>query len=1123
MGGPMADRPDRQNLRPASPALPPEVLGQAMAALTAAWTDRSDAEKSAVADRFTRTAGPTVIRVDPGPPIAARPLERVRYRGALSGSVRPAHLVAGIEVGAGEQDRGTPYDVLALAAGDFDRVVTEGQMRWTMRGAARAGLLRRLVAAEAGQGRPTLVALLADARSVPTDPTGELLRRITGQWLTGDPAGWAALRGQLLDRSSGEGKVTATVTSRDLVQALGWAGALPGVPEWLRLAERAQLVDSLIDSYVPLVAGGLVGRDAELARLRQVAELPRALLPWNGVPERGLPVLAVTGVGGVGKSTLVGHFVEPYLRAIRAGRPRLATVVVDLDRVAFRPHSEAELTYEVARQLACSWLDLADDIEQAVADSRRGREQRREYYQGSSADPETAGRAERELAHRLGGLIRGSGRATQTVLVVLDTFEEWQRERPFRDAPRQPWNDPEAQMAEWLLSLRHEMGLDDVRVVISGRAPVSDWPGFAALEPVQLDDLAPDDAAALLRWAIRELGIDDSALDDRFVAQLVEIVGRNPLTVRIAARFLAKLDPDERMRFVAEGAVEGSDQLDAEVLRAVLYDRFLGHVRDPDVQQLAHPGLALRRVTPELVEHVLAGPCGLTGVDAARATDLVERLADEVWLVTRDADGSLRHRSDVRRAMIRFMRADPDRAEQVDEVHLAAAAWYADPQRPPHPTPPLVEATYHRLMTETGSNDLDEQLRTYAAQLPELGEDVDDFHPAVAAQVRLQRGDALTPAQARHLPERHWRTYVEREGASWLHQDPAAAADLVLLREDLAAELDPPWLAQACWDSGRWGAYWRPTGPDVRMDGTRYGFLDALVSGAGPALARWEDAARRRIAEPASWEDAGADPAFFLLLAGGPAAVLQGRLPPTRRNPDQPTADQLRSLVARTVWGGDSEDLPRVGNTAGLFVPDPVELGWVVESVSSAERVAEMVDELRELGARAREATPGRDDDGLRTYDLLNSRAHRFAKTLDTEVALRRPGDGSPWPSEAESRVLRGDNPEWRTVVRNELVRNAPDDQWLRTLGEIATAMLPVPAVDLRPQLQPLLSEPTSRTALVTLVEYVDRSRRLGPFLADVSARHPSSAGLRRLGAAFQTWDQAHWRLFAALREQPPW
>ena len=69
-------------------------------------------------------------------------------------------------------------------------------------------------------------------------------------------------------------------------------------------------------------------------------------------------------------------------------------------------------------------------------------------------------------------------------------------------------------------------------------------------------------------------------------------------------------------------------------------------------------------------------------------------------------------------------------------------------------------------------------------------------------------------------------------------------------------------------------------------------------------------------------------------------------------------------------------------------------------------------------------------------------------------------------------RVLRGDNPEWRTV-RNELIRNAPNDEWVRTLGEIATALLPVPAVDLRPELQPLLSDTTSRTALVTLVEYL--------------------------------------------------
>ena len=70
-----------------------------------------------------------------------------------------------------------------------------------------------------------------------------------------------------------------------------------------------------------------------------------------------------------------------------------------------------------------------------------------------------------------------------------------------------------------------------------------------------------------------------------------------------------------------------SKGLNAEMRQAVLYERFLGHIADERVRELAHPGLVLRRVTPELVRSVLAGPCGLGAIDERQARQLPERLA----------------------------------------------------------------------------------------------------------------------------------------------------------------------------------------------------------------------------------------------------------------------------------------------------------------------------------------------------------------------------------------------------------------------------------------------------------------------------------------------------------------
>ena len=42
-----------------------------------------------------------------------------------------------------------------------------------------------------------------------------------------------------------------------------------------------------------------------------------------------------------------------------------------------------------------------------------------------------------------------------------------------------------------------------------------------------------------------------------------------------------------------------------EVLQGVLFRRILGHIHTPEIRQLAHPGLVLRRITPDLIKEVL--------------------------------------------------------------------------------------------------------------------------------------------------------------------------------------------------------------------------------------------------------------------------------------------------------------------------------------------------------------------------------------------------------------------------------------------------------------------------------------------------------------------------------------
>ncbi len=169
----------------------------------------------------------------------------------------------------------------------------------------------------------------------------------------------------------------------------------------------------------------------------------------------------------------------------------------------------------------------------------------------------------------------------------------------------------------------------------------------------------------------------------------------------------------------------------------------------------------------------------------------------------------------------------------------------------------------------------------------------------------------------------------------------------------------------------------------------------------------------------------------------------------------------------------------------------------------------DVAQELDELAERARTARPGSPDD-LRSHDVLGRFAGRIARRrYEADVLLR------PIRPDALT-ALRGDNPELRPAIRKVLHDVAPDDAWLKSLGELATALLPIPVADLRPDALPLLSESGARSAFVTLVEYVDRSRVMSCFLSGARQRHPDPR-LDALVRGFDRWDDAHRTLLEGL------
>jgi hypothetical protein len=1091
------------------------TLAEAAELLARTWARRSAGERSAFIDALAATTS------TPATP-RREVLLAVGERAALSGAVAPRDLVRDLE---GEEAAYT----LDMLAPEFDRTLAGDGWTWTLRTGPRQETLVRLVASGA------VSTALDDVADLPTDAAGIALRELVAGHVTP-----SALFANAISR----GSAPAT-----LVQALTWAAPLGGFAGDLAEARRRAHLAELGDSYGVLMRHGVFGREEELLKLQAFAETPVD-------QSKPVPLLPVVGIGGTGKSTLLAFFVQPYLDRLAAGDPTApAVVVIDFDRVLFRVNAEVELSLELTRQLGCAAPVASADfsvLRYQTAEQRR--------YTGTELSVgsdyvETQSRDTSDFEYQASLLIQMHELQDRPVLLVLDTFEEWQRDRPDPGAERASWNDPEQRILAWIARLRSTMGLRGLRVVVSGRAEVTTTVAVEARQPLLLSDLHRPAALAVL-------GAHN--ITGPPAESLVDIAGSNPLTLRVAARFYLRLEPAERQRFLA-GEADAALGLDAEMRRAVLYDRFLSHIDDCRVQRLAHPGLVLRRVTASLVRHVLAGLCGLGEIDANTAIALTEKLADEIWLVRRTPDG-LRHQPDVRRAMLRMMSEDPEHAETARRIHEAAIRWYESGRDRELSTEAAeVESFYHRLMMEPGDKPVlggqweaspegEEPNRRWAGLALALGGAVAELPAGVAAQVRVLSGEDLPDNEGQLLPDAAWNRWIARRGAALMAEDSGALAlDLLAARmSQRAVTEEPAWLAQACSDTARWDDYWEiarradhgasiPARDEQRSG--RYAMLNALFSRDPDDIAQYDDHLTSYLD---SYEISAASPGpalerlFFDLLCtlgvftsrrydpAGMAAPLAGELlglritsVRERSEIDLYPVDQVRRAL---TWIGS----PRTSRAfslvqlAGLFRPDPRWVAAFSQLVGDEPHQLEpYLDRLTTAASTARQAS-GRpsadlarpDVTALRTHELLGEWASRFARAWSDRVELQ--------PGKLRDRteliyVLRGDNPEMRPAIRLALAEAVPDDDGLRLLARIAQEILPIPATDLHPDVVPQRTSPDARKILVQLVEYVDRSGVMPEFLTNLLTERPQSKLLRRVTEAFATWDDAHKQMLSAL------
>jgi cellulose synthase operon protein C len=472
-------------------------------------------------------------------------------------------------------------------------------------------------------------------------------------------------------------------SARAAVQAVDWLQRiLDGLPDVATLRHRVDVL-TLLEPFRQLAGSHFRGRVQELgviadyvgvavpdsAQARAIARMREVLT----LHER--PPLMIWGPGGIGKSSLVAQFLLTHARMDDPNR--VAFAYVDFERPGF-VDEPAEALQEAARQIAVQYpatRTLYEQMRSRVAD---GFVSRRDTVAA-------------ELLDDLALMVRTSTANTAPFLLLFNKFHELQHKS----------GAAEQSLGQLLEELQAR--LPRLRTILIGRVRAAHIP-IQELEVSRFDHEAAADF-------LQAIGVEAGA-----ATVVARRVGGNPLTLRLAATVLKSVGPEGLGDLDTNDLVFAGDAL----VQGQLYGRILAHIQDPDVRRLAHPSMVLRRITPAAIRDILAGPCELTLEHPHDAQRLFDELRREVVLFVAAEEGALRHRPDVRRAMLASIQRE--RPEQVKRIHKNAVAFY----QPQAGALARAEEIYHRLSLDQEAGEID--VRWMPGVAPYLRSATEELH-----------------------------------------------------------------------------------------------------------------------------------------------------------------------------------------------------------------------------------------------------------------------------------------------------------------------------------------------------------------------------------------------------------
>lgn len=518
---------------------------------------------------------------------------------------------------------------------------------------------------------------------------------------------------------------------RALLPVAEWLGGIVrDLPEPSAITRR---IESLRDeeALAYLADQHFTGRAHELSRLTEHLQSTKPRL------------LLVHGTGGAGKSALLARCMQQWIDS-QPGKS--LWVNLDIDHPAINPHNPYTFLSAALRHLSRL---------QAPGGTRISRLSKRLASRSANLDAISLEQAlpESGILSEFTALVDVFGSNSFRLPFLVDTFEEAQ------------FFGQETERILLLFLSELVKREARIRVIIAGRVRqrVAD-DGILEIERISLGDLPVGDAVVLLSRLFKVSGSAD--LEGPTITKAAERLGGNPLTLRLAAPLLAREGSNVLRDLALLGDVRG------KALQRQLYNRILGHIRSPVGKKLAVPGLVVRKLTPGVVIHVLARPCGLGEIDLPQAEQILSELAREVALVSQEADGSLLHRQDVRRIMLEAMPSEF--AAVIPEIDNRAAQYWTDQVG----AAARAEEVYHRLRLGQSSDVLDGRWEPGAAI--HLRGALEDFAEDSTQHAWLSKKLGVTVADRSMLSQEDWEEHAFRAANQYITAgNPSKALDVL--------------------------------------------------------------------------------------------------------------------------------------------------------------------------------------------------------------------------------------------------------------------------------------------------------------------------------------------------------